>query len=154
ENEEFIWRCADLQIGYMLESGTCEVLTRFAQPLATLVIADLLGVPDEDRRSFSARLGVQQPGPVIGEAERQIVQDPLAFFVETFSAYVEDRRRAPRADVLTKLATATFPDGSLPPVIEVVRTATFMFAAGQDTTARLIGAALKVLGDAPELQAL
>jgi cytochrome P450 len=152
ENEEFIWRFADLQIEHLLARGTCEVLHDFAQPLATLVIADLLGVPDEDRRSFAAKLGVQQPGPVVGDSDRQIAQDPLGFLVETFSAYVEDRRRAPRKDVLTHLATATFPDGSLPPVIDVVRTATFLFAAGQDTTARLIGASLRVIGEDPGVQ--
>ena len=34
----------------------------------------------------------------------------------------------------------------------VVRTATFLFAAGQETTARLLGAALKHLAEHPELQ--
>jgi len=154
ENEAFIWRLADLQLDHALQQSACEVLHDFAQPFATLVIADLLGVPEEDRRWFAAKLGVQQPGPVVGHADREVATDPLGFLVETFSGYVEDRRRTPRKDVLTHLATATFPDGSLPPVIDVVRTATFLFAAGQDTTARLIGAALRVIGEDPGLQKL
>jgi cytochrome P450 len=154
ENESFIWRLADLQIDHALRRDTFEVLGDFAQPFAMLVITDLLGVPEEDRRGFAAQLGVQQPGPRIGDTERKVALDPLAFLVATFTAYVEDRRRAPRRDVLTGLATATLPDGSLPPVIDVVRTATFLFAAGQDTTARLIAAALQVIGDDPGLQAL
>ena len=32
----------------------------------------------------------------------------------TSASYIEDRRRNPRADVLTALATSTYPDGSLP----------------------------------------
>ena len=37
-----------------------------------------------------------------------------------------------QADVLTKLALATYPDGSTPDVSSVVRTSTFLFAAGQE----------------------
>ena len=55
-------------------------------------------------------------------------------------------------DVLTALATAKYPDGSTPEVIEVVRSATFLFAAGQETTAKLLTAALQVIGDRPDIQ--
>ena len=58
----------------------------------------------------------------------------------------------PRDDVLTALATAKYPDGSTPEVVDVVRTATFLFAAGQETTAKLLSAALRVLGDRPDIQ--
>jgi cytochrome P450 len=54
--------------------------------------------------------------------------------------------------VLTDLALATYPDGSTPPVTNVVRTATFLFAAGQETTARLLAAALKHLAEHPDIQ--
>src|SRR5258708_15200706 len=50
------------------------------------------------------------------------------------------------------MATAKYPDGSTPEVIEVVRTATFLFAAGQETTAKLLSAAVQVLGDRPDIQ--
>src|SRR5437868_9219096 len=50
------------------------------------------------------------------------------------------------------MALATYPDGATPPVTAVVRTATFLFAAGQETTARLHAAALKHLCEHPELQ--
>jgi cytochrome P450 len=54
--------------------------------------------------------------------------------------------------VLTDLALATYPDGTTPDVTAVVRTASFLFAAGQETTARLLAAALKYLAENPELQ--
>ena len=63
-----------------------------------------------------------------------------------------DRRREPRADVLTGLATATFPDGSLPEVIDVVRVAANLFTAGQETTVRLLAASFKLLAEEPDLQ--
>ena len=54
--------------------------------------------------------------------------------------------------MLTALATTTFPDGSLPEVMDVVRIAANLFAAGQETTVRLLGTCLQILGDRPDLQ--
>ena len=76
----------------------------------------------------------------------------LGWLDETFASYIEDRRREPRDDVLTRLAQGTYPDGSVPEITSVVRTATFLFAAGQETTARLLAVALKYLCEYPELQ--
>jgi cytochrome P450 len=76
----------------------------------------------------------------------------LEWLYDRFSRYVEDRRHRPGQDVLTALATTTFPDGRLPEVIDVVRVAANLFAAGQETTVRLLGTALQLLGEHPELQ--
>jgi len=76
----------------------------------------------------------------------------LNWLDDWFTRYIEDRRREPRHDVLTDLALGTYPDGSTPDVVNVVRTATFLFAAGQETTARLLAVALKYLCEYPELQ--
>ena len=54
--------------------------------------------------------------------------------------------------MLTGLATATFPDGTMPEVGDVVRVATNVFSAGQETTVRLLSTALKVMGDRPDIQ--
>ena len=78
---------------------------------------------------------------------------PLEYLYARFSDYIEDRRRQPRDDVLTGLAQATFPDGSLPEVIDVVRVAANLFAAGQETTIRLLSSAVKILAEDRELQA-
>ena len=69
-----------------------------------------------------------------------------------FRTYLEDRRREPRDDVLTQLATATYEDGSLPDLEAIVRTATFLFGAGQDTSARMLCAALRIISDDKEIQ--
>ena len=65
-------------------------------------------------------------------------QDAAGIPVRGLRDYVEDRRREPRDDVLTGLATATFPDGTMPEVGDVVRVATNVFSAGQETTVRLL----------------
>jgi cytochrome P450 len=149
ENEEFMWRLADRQMDEFLSKGQCEFIKQFASPFALLVIADLLGVPEADHAAFRAQMG----GQGLGSTEGQKMQhSPLEFLYQRFSAYVEDRRRNPRGDVLTGLATAKFPDGSMPEVIDVVRVAANLFAAGQETTVRLLGVALQLIGERPDLQ--
>ena len=110
-----------------------------------LVVADLLGVPESDHELFRARLGAgpsDETGTVGGTGDEALAHNPLEFLYEQFTAYVEDRRRDPRDDVLTGMATATFPDGSIPEAIDVARIAANLFAAGQETTVRLFGTAL------------
>jgi cytochrome P450 len=150
ENEEFMWRLADRQLDEVLARNECEFINDFAQPYTTLVIADLLGVPEADYPTILA-MPTSAAGAMGGKAMAGL---PLAYLQETFSNYVEDRRRQPRDDVLTKLATATYPDGSTPEVKDVASIAAFLFIAGQETTARLLGAALQLLGERPDLQQL
>jgi cytochrome P450 len=154
ENEEFMWRLADRQIDEFLARGHCEFISEFASPFALLVVADLLGVPEEDHAMFRAELGAKRPDHAVGSAERPLAHNPLEFLYTRFGEYIEDRRRNPREDVLTGLAQATFPDGSLPEVIDVVRIAANLFAAGQETTVRLLAAAVQLMGERPELQEL
>jgi cytochrome P450 family 150 subfamily A5 len=154
ENEEFMWRLADRQIDEIVAEGECEFISDYAGPFAMLVIADLLGVPESDHEMFRRRLaGGRRGGSTVGSTgDDAMMHSPLEFLYEQFSAYVEDRRREPRADVLTGLATATFPDGSTPEVIDVVRIAANLFAAGQETTVRLLAKAAQLLGEDADLQ--
>jgi cytochrome P450 len=154
ENEDFMWRLADQQLDEFIAKGSCEFLSEYAKPFSLLVIADLLGVPEEDHSKFRTQLGAPQPGAIVGSLEGELVSsNPLEWLDETFCAYLEDRRSSPRDDVLTALATAKYPDGSTPPIIEVARSATFLFAAGQETTTKLLSASLRILGDRPDIQA-
>jgi cytochrome P450 len=154
DNEDFMWRLADQQLDEFVADGHCEFISAYAQPFAMLVVADLLGVPEDDHRRFKEGFGLMASGPgqVGGDHERSVGENPLSWLDDWFAGYIEDRRRAPRQDVLTHLATSTYPDGSTPEVLSVVRTATFLFAAGQETTARLLAVALKYLCERPELQ--
>jgi len=149
ENEEFMWRLADRQLDEFLGKGRCEFIADYSQPFSMLVIADLLGVPEAVHELFRTRLR-GAPGAISGEQMEEL--NALAFLDEWFKTYMEDRRRQPREDVLTGLALAKYPDGSTPAVIDVVRTATFLFAAGQETTARLLATALRQLAEHPEAQ--
>jgi cytochrome P450 len=152
-NEEFMWRLADRQLDEFLGTGKCEFISEYSKPFATLVIADLLGVPEEDHKEFRTVLGADRPGARVGALDHESVGiNPLEWLDDKFCSYIEDRRSNPGDDVLTSLATAKYPDGSTPEVIEISRSATFLFAAGQETTAKLLSAALQVLGDRPDIQ--
>ncbi|MBU8810508.1 cytochrome P450 [Mycolicibacterium goodii] len=153
ENEDFMWRLADECLDDFIDDGSCEFLSQYAKPFSLLVIADLLGVPEEDHDEFRHVLGAPRPGAIVGSLDGdQLAMNPLAWLDDKFVRYLEDRRKEPRDDVLTALATAKYPDGSTPEVIDVVRSATFLFAAGQETTTKLLSASLRVLGDRPDIQ--
>jgi cytochrome P450 len=160
ENEASMWQLADRMLGEFLGSvdggtGEGEFIGGYAGPFTLLVIADLLGVPEQDRQEFAERLqGRPGSGNTIGGTGQAMTHNPLEFLYEKFAAYVEDRRRKPRDDVLTGLAAATFPDGSVPEVGDVVRVAANLFSAGQETTVRLLSTAIKIMAERPGLQRL
>jgi cytochrome P450 len=152
ENEAFMWRLADRQIDEFIGAGRCEFISAYTQPFAMLVVADVLGVPESDHERFRDGFGLGGTPGKIGAEAKGMETNALNWLDDWFERYVEDRRRSPQDDVLTSLALATYPDGSTPPVTSVVRTATFLFAAGQETTARLLATGLKYLCEYPELQ--
>ena len=152
ENEDAMWALADEVLDEFLAPGRGEFIKGFASPFTLLVIADLLGIPPEDRDAFVAGIGRHAGGGVGSTSGEALAHSPLEFLYDQFQAYVEDRRRNPRDDVLTGLATALFPDGTTPEPGDVARVATNVFSAGQETTVRLLGTALKILGDRPDIQ--
>jgi len=156
ENEEFMWRLADRQIDEFVDRGECEFIRDYANPFTLLVIADLLGVPESEHDSFRQELQEDKRAhqPDAGQRRGPVAHKPLEFLYERFTAYIEECRRAPRADVMTGLATATFPDGSVPDVHDVALIAANLFSAGGETTARLLGSAMQLIGERPDLQEL
>ena len=150
ENEEFMLRLSERTIAEFIERGSVEVVGEYAQPYATLVIADLLGVPEEEHPEFK-----QLIGPAPGQLDGTSVfagNNPLEQVGIKFFMYISDRRENPKSDVLTGLAQAKYADGETPDIIEVVTIAAFLFGAGQDTTVRLLTACLRYIAEDAELQ--
>ncbi|TFV56597.1 cytochrome P450 [Mycobacterium sp. PS03-16] len=156
ENEDYMWQLVDHQIDQFIDNGRCEFLSEYAKPFATSAIIDLLGVPDADRPEFLAALGAERPdGNRVGALDGEPVGlDPLKYLDDRFVGYLAERRRDPQGDVLSGMATAVYPDGTTPELIEVAKPATFLFAAGQETVTKLLSAAVQTLGDRPEYQQL
>jgi cytochrome P450 len=150
ENEEFMWRLADRQLDTFIDRGACEFLADYAKPFSLLVIADLLGVPAEDHDEFKAAFALETVGELGKEAPTS--HNPLQWLNDKFYAYIEDRRSAPRDDVLTGLAQAKYEDGSTPDIEDVMNLSTFLFAAGTETTTKLVSSAVRIIGENPEVE--
>jgi cytochrome P450 len=149
-NEEFMRGLAEKLVQEAVAKGSCELISEVAAPYVTLVVADLLGVPEEDRELFRKAIDA---GPPAGSTESggtsfAVLEYMAGFFVR----YIEERRAQPRADILSEFAAAKYPDGSTPDVMELVKLAVFLFAAGQDTSAKLIGNAMRFIVETPALQ--
>ncbi len=150
QNQIYLWKLSDQLIDHFWASGKVEVVREYGVPFAGMVIADLLGVPEEDRPAFAAQFRHELPS--VDEQHGGTAANPLLFLHGAFNGYLAARRREPRQDILSEMANAKFPDGSTPDLQEVTNVATFMFGAGQDTTARLLAASMQILAENPGLQ--
>jgi cytochrome P450 len=150
ENEEFMWGLADRLIDEIIDRGEVEFGAAYARPFTLLVIADLLGVPREDHKKFRSWLRGDMGN--VGNPEGKHGGDQVfANLHPYFTRYIEDRRATPTDDYMSRLAHVPFPDGELPEVEDVVRLASILFAAGQETTARLITTGMHILAEQPAL---
>jgi len=153
ENEDFMSGLADRMIEELFGQGEVEFCGDYAGPFSMLVIADLLGVPAEDHETLVGWLQGEPDDKNLAGTVRssQSGAEVLARLYPYFTRYIEARRASPGDDVMTRLATVRFPDGSLPEVADVVRLAVIIFAAGQETTARLLSTGMRILAEQPRL---
>ncbi|MCW1403991.1 cytochrome P450 [Novosphingobium sp. MW5] len=153
-NEKFIESYSDELVRAAAAKGKCELIGDIATPFVTVVIADLLGVPVEDRQFF---MDVIAAAPVPGsldadENDYSGENHPMVVMGNYFAKYIRERQLNPRNDILSELAHASYPDGTTPNLEDLVNLSTFMFGAGQDTSAKLIGNAMRFIVDEPGLQ--
>jgi cytochrome P450 len=151
-SEAFMSGFADELVKEAVAKGGCRLVKDIATPFVTLVIADLLGVPADDRQKFMEVIEAAPPPGSLDADNFSADKQPLVVMGRYFINYVLDRRANPRDDVLTELSTAKFPDGSTPDAMEIVRLSTFLFGAGQDTSAKLLGNAMRFIVEQPGLQ--
>jgi cytochrome P450 len=153
-NEQFITEYSDGLVRDAVAKGGCELIKEISTPFVTMVIADLLGVPADDRELFMDVIDAAPPPGSLDSSENDFASEnhPMVVMGRYFAGYVYDRRQNPRADILSELANATYPDGTTPDAMEIVKLSTFLFGAGQDTSAKLLGNAMRFIVDQPGLQ--
>jgi len=153
---DFMHEFADQLVLEAVARGGCELVSDIATPFVTLVIAELLGVPPEDREKFRAVIDAAPPPGNMNQQQADETGEPrlspLQYMGMYFFEYLADRRQNPRDDVLTQLAMATYPDGELPELLEMVKLSGFLFGAGQDTSAKLLSNAMRRIIEEPGLQ--
>ena len=155
ENEDYIWRLADEQFDEFIDNGRCEFLSEFAKPYRdTGDRGPARRAGRRPRRSSDANLGAGgAPDYHVGSLDSTPVgSNPLRYLDELFSGYIADRRGEPRDDVLTGLATATYPDGSIPRCSKSSAPRRSFSAPDRRPWSNCSARHVQVLGDRPELQ--
>ena len=153
-NELFMSELAERMVGEAVAKGGCELVEEIATPFVTLVIADLLGVPADDRQTFMDLIAASPaPGNLDPALNTHVGEDhPMVAMTGYFYRYISERQAAPRQDILTELAQAEYSDGTRPSMMDLMTLGVFIFGAGQDTSAKLLGNAMRYLIDVPGLQ--
>lgn len=168
-NHDYITGVADEMVRRVAAKGGCELMSEISSPFVTYVVSDILGVPVEDRDEFRRIIDLAPPpgnmeaapppGKEVEWAARAMEMQaeagqnsPLAQMAGYFARYIAERRAAPSGDVLSEFAHSAYPDATQPDLGELVRLSMFLFGAGQDTSAKLIGNAFRYLVDVPGLQ--
>lgn len=129
-----------------LPAGGCDLIKGFAQPLPVIVIARLLGVP-EDRagdllRWSNAMVAMYQArrSRATEEAAVAATQDFVAFLTE----YIAHKRRHPADDLISQLI-ATEDNGTTLSTGEMIATCILLLNAGHEATVHTIGNGVKTL---------
>jgi cytochrome P450 len=127
-----------------------DVVERVAYPLPVVMIAEMLGVPHEDRVRFKrwsddlvAFNDMVAAPDVLARAERSIAELRDYFLTE-----INRRRTEPSDDLVGRLVAAN--EGGTLSMEELVSQCVLLLVAGNETTTRLIGNAVNTLARYPE----
>lgn len=130
------------------ETGAWDFVSGFAGPLPAIVIADMLGVPREDRgrfRTWSTTL--IQSNPIRGEFGPGL--DAAAALYDYFTSFLAERRAHPQDDLMTALVHAEV-DGEHLTEEELLGFCLLLLVAGHETTTNLLSNSAVVLAQHPE----
>ncbi|GLZ06347.1 cytochrome P450 [Actinomadura sp. NBRC 104412] len=127
--------------GALAAKGGGDLLAEVAEPLPVNVIAEMLGVPEEDRpllRPWSAAIcGMYELNPS-PEAQRAAVRAAVEF-----SGYLRglagERRAAPRDDLISALAQVVDEEGDRLTEDELIGTCVLLLNAGHEATVNATG---------------
>jgi cytochrome P450 len=134
-----------------IEPGaTTDAVEAFAAPVPLEVIAELLGLPEEDRDDFARwaeavieLFDAQEPGRVA--YLRGQIADMRAYLADQ----ITQRRERPREDLLTDLAHAEI-EGKPMGMAAQVRFAVLMLVGGNETTRNLVSNGIVALVEHPD----
>ena len=152
--EPAIAAAADALLENVSARGELELMAEFAVPLPLLVIGELLGVSRDDHpalRRWSE--AILQLGDAVhgGDRAARAMASYRAAKAEMepyVARLIAERRIAPRADLLTRLAEAEL-EGSRLGDLDILNFFQLLLLAGTETTSNLIGNAVISFLEAP-----
>ncbi len=140
----------------LADRDSFDLISDFAFPFPVIVIAEMLGIPAEDRDKFNVwsndiALAVE---PILSGEEIVRVERASDEIIEYFEGIIEQRRMEPRDDMLSALLAAE-EEGDRLSHDELLGTLMLLLVAGNETTRSLIGnGMLALLKNPDELQRL
>jgi cytochrome P450 len=137
-------------------AGTIDVVRDIAFPIPAMVIAEMLGVPAEDRDLFRAWSNAASTvifEAVRDDADRRRAQDGLVALSEYLQELVRRYRAHPADNIITGLVRAREHDDALSEG-EVVNTCLLLLFGGHETTTNLIANGFLALIGHPDQRAL
>jgi hypothetical protein len=128
-----------------------DVISAFAGPLPTIVIAEMLGVDPADRDDFKrwSDQSVEGFNPVLTDEARERVVAAGTAMRDYLRSAIEGRRRDPKDDLMSALI-AVEEAGDQLTTEEIVTMCSLLLAAGNVTTTDLIGNSVYALLSHPE----
>jgi cytochrome P450 len=122
------------------ERGEVDIVGDIAYPIPAMVIAEMLGVPAEDRdlfRGWSNDITMLIFEGDRDEADRKTAQDGLVALSDYLTGLVREHRRAQKDDLISRLIEAEDHDEHLTEQ-EIVSTCVLLLFGGHETTTNLI----------------
>lgn len=133
--------------------GEMDIINDIAYPLPATIIAEMIGAPNEDIALFRewavAINRLFEKGGRISETSAKAAQNSLHIMKDYITRLVEERRKNPQDDIISRLATAEHEADKLT-IGELVSTAVTFFVAGHETTTNLIGNGMLALLQHPD----
>jgi cytochrome P450 PksS len=142
--------CDDL-LDAAQRKGGIELISDYALPVPATVIADLLGVPPEDRRKFhrwSSKIVSLSPGAETSLEGLRAIPSAWAF-IRYLRKQFEQRRFDPKDDLITALVQAEEAGDKLSED-ELLAMGFLLLVAGHETTVNLIASGTLALLEHPE----
>jgi len=134
--------------------GEMDLIDDYAFPLPVTVIAELLGVPTEDRDRFREWSDAAVSGNASQEYMETILIPHMQAFTDYLRAMFEEKRRNPKDDLISALVQAEEAGDKLSED-ELLGMVFLLLIAGHETTVNLIGNGVLALLEHPDqLQSL
>jgi cytochrome P450 len=123
-----------------IHEGRCDLMRAFAVPLPVLVIANVLGVREEDTDSFGqwGEDAFMMSNPMLTPEEVLERGSRLADLKDYLEVEIGARREAPRDDLLSRLVHARLEGVPAMTTEQVVSVAAQLLVGGNETTTHLI----------------
>ncbi|MGB5078427.1 MAG: cytochrome P450 [Sphingorhabdus sp.] len=131
--------------------GEFDFVQLFGSPLPTTVMAELLGISTADRADFRRwSLGCMQAlNPFRTPEQTSLYEESTTVLADYLAREIEIRRKAPRDDLITRMAQAEEEGDSLT-TEDIVLLIRLLLIAGNSTTTDMLGAGVVQLLKNPE----